>query len=178
MAGTAKAAILIGRQVSWLAGLDSDRLPRTVHPSGCSSFCRRLSGPSLTVTSSHRTCTCFPIIRIPSVRHLSYLYSLFFVGRLPPDVSHCSTGVVLFQPSGGNWGRRPGRSFARPPGQPLSTFTKSSMTSEILICCGQTCSQLPHFRQAAGCLSSGIAPIAIGAMKPKSPAFVVRMCSL
>ena len=45
---------------------------------------------------------------------------------------------------------------------------------EILICCGQTCSQLPHPIHAPGCFSSGTAIRAIGAIKPPP----VNACSL
>ena len=37
----------------------------------------------------------------------------------------------------------------------LSFSEKSASTSDILICCGQTCSQERHCRQADGCFSGG-----------------------
>ena len=43
---------------------------------------------------------------------------------------------------------------------------KSASTSDILICCGQTCSQLRHCRHADGSLSAGRALRAIGAINP------------
>ena len=43
-----------------------------------------------------------------------------------------------------------------------SFFVKSAMASDILICCGQTASQLRHPMHALGRLSSGMAANAIG----------------
>ena len=51
---------------------------------------------------------------------------------------------------------------------------KSLMASEILICWGQTASQLLQPIQAAGRFSSGTAIIAMGAINPPS----VKQCSL
>ena len=56
----------------------------------------------------------------------------------------------------------------------FSLAEKSAIASEILICCGQTASQLLHPMQAPGCLSSGTALSAIGAMNPPP----VKLCSL
>ena len=55
-----------------------------------------------------------------------------------------------------------------------SIAAKASIASEILICCGQTASQLWQCRHAVGRLSSGSALSAIGAMKPPP----VKLCSL
>lgn len=51
---------------------------------------------------------------------------------------------------------------------------KSAIISDILICWGQTCSQLLQPTQLAGCFSSGMLPTAMGAMKPPP----VALCSL
>lgn len=56
----------------------------------------------------------------------------------------------------------------------FSFAAKSAMASDILICCGQTFSQLLHPMQADGCLSSGTAMSAIGAINPPP----VKLCSL
>lgn len=55
-----------------------------------------------------------------------------------------------------------------------SFCAKSASASEILICCGQTASQLRQPMQAAGCFSSGTAINAIGAINPPP----VKQCSL
>ena len=55
-----------------------------------------------------------------------------------------------------------------------SFFVKSAMASDILICCGQTASQLRHPMHALGRLSSGMAANAMGAMNPP----LVKECSL
>ena len=47
-----------------------------------------------------------------------------------------------------------------------SIFEKSAIASEILICCGQTASQLRQPIQAFGRLSSSMAETAMGAIKP------------
>ena len=51
---------------------------------------------------------------------------------------------------------------------------KSAMASAIFSCWGQTRSQLRQPMQAEGCLSSGTADRAMGAMKPPP----VKACSL
>ncbi len=56
----------------------------------------------------------------------------------------------------------------------FNLFEKSAIISEILICCGQTASQLRHPIQALGCFSSGTAINAIGAINPPP----VKTCSL
>ena len=56
----------------------------------------------------------------------------------------------------------------------FSFAEKSAIASDILICCGQTASQLRHPIQAVGCFSSGTAINAIGAKKPPP----VKQCSL
>lgn len=66
----------------------------------------------------------------------------------------------------------PGRGGA--DGHAFSFAVKSAMASEILICWGQTASQLRQPRQAGGRLSSGSADRAIGARNPPS----VKQCSL
>ena len=55
-----------------------------------------------------------------------------------------------------------------------SFSAKSAIASDILICCGQTASQLRQPMQAEGCLSAGTAASAIGAMNPPP----VKLCSL
>ena len=56
----------------------------------------------------------------------------------------------------------------------FSSASNFDMTSEIFICCGQTCSQLRQPTQAEGFLSSARDESAIGAMKPPP----VNTCSL
>ncbi len=56
----------------------------------------------------------------------------------------------------------------------FSSSAKSASASGILICCGQTASQAPHPMHAEGCLSSGSALSAMGAMKPPFE----NLCSL
>lgn len=56
----------------------------------------------------------------------------------------------------------------------FSIAAKSASASGILICWGQTASHAPQPMQADGCLSSGSAPSAMGAMKPPP----VSLCSL
>ena len=56
----------------------------------------------------------------------------------------------------------------------VSSASNFDMTSEIFICCGQTCSQLRQPTQAEGFLSSARDESAIGAMKPPP----VNTCSL
>ena len=55
-----------------------------------------------------------------------------------------------------------------------SSLAKAAIASEILICCGQTASQLRQATQALGRLSSGRASTAMGARKPPPE----KVCSL
>ena len=54
----------------------------------------------------------------------------------------------------------------RPCRKIIQLFAKAAMACDILICCGQTASQLLQPRQAPGCFSAGRADRAMGAEKP------------
>lgn len=77
------------------------------------------------------------------------------------DYSTCAKNIPIFKKSQGFF-------------YPFIFFVKSLIASEILICCGQTASQLLHPIQAEGCFSFGTACNAIGAINPPS----VKECSL
>ena len=91
-------------------------------------------------------------------------YSPYFLIKTAPAIHILEPGLFL-----------PGILFLFPFMYYIPIFcAKSAIASEILICCGQTASQLLQPMQALGSFSCGYAERAIGAMKPPS----VKQCSL